>query len=59
MTNILIMKKKNYISPCMMQVEWHLEAFCLAASGSEGSEGPEVGSGVSPDPWKEGNTNWW
>lgn len=52
----MIMKMKTYISPCMTQVEWALESFCLTASGAE--EG-EINSGVSPDPWKEGNTNWW
>lgn len=50
------MEKKNYVSPCMMQVEWAPEAFCLTASGAE--EG-EINSGLSPDPWKEGNLNWW
>lgn len=52
----MIMKRITYISPCMTQVEWALEAFCLTASGNE--EGT-VDSGISPDPWKEGNTNWW
>ncbi len=50
------MEKKNYISPCMVQVEWAFEALCLTASGTEEAE---VNSGISPEPWIEGNTNWW
>ena len=48
------MKQKNYITPCIEQVEIMLEQ-CIAASMSEDAEV----SGVSPDQWEEGNTNWW
>ena len=48
------MNKNIYISPCIEQVEIVLEQ-CIASST------PDDGkvSGVTPDPWKEGNTDWW
>lgn len=48
------MKKKIYITPCVKQVEFVPES-CLASSTAEESE-VDV---VTPDPWKEGNVNWW
>lgn len=50
------MEKKIYVAPCMMQVEWTLEALCIAASAAGGAT---VDSGINPEPWTEGNTNWW
>ena len=49
------MKKKIYTTPCIEQVEIMLEQ-CIASSTPE--EEAEV-SGVTPDPWNEGNTGWW
>ncbi len=48
------MKTKIYTTPCIEQVEIMLEQ-CVAASSAEDAEV----SGISPDPWTEGNTNWW
>lgn len=48
------MNKKIYTTPCMEQVELMLEQ-CIAASTSEDADV----SGITPDPWREGNTNWW
>lgn len=50
------MKKTTYISPDMTQVELATEAVCIASSGTEEAG---IDSGISPEPWKEGNTNWW
>ena len=50
------MKKLNYISPDMKHVEFASEAFCIAASATEGAA---VDSGIAPAQWEEGNTNWW
>lgn len=50
------MEKRNYISPDIAQVEFAQEALCIAASTTEGTV---IDSGISPDPWQEGNTDWW
>lgn len=48
------MKTKIYDAPRIQQVEFEPES-CLATSTSEQSE---VNT-VNPDPWNEGNINWW
>lgn len=48
------MKKNIYTTPCIEQVEIVLEQ-CIAASTKDDAEV----SGVTPDPWEEGNTGWW
>ena len=50
------MKKTNYISPDMTHVELAAEALCIASSATEETG---VDSGIAPEPWQEGNTNWW
>lgn len=47
------MNKKIYTTPCMEQVELMLEQ-CIAASTTETAV-----SGIDPEPWTEGNTDWW
>lgn len=48
------MNKKIYTTPRIEQVEMMLEQ-CIAASVSDDAEV----SGINPEPWTEGNTNWW
>ena len=48
------MEKKSYNAPCMNQIEFVPES-CLATSTTETSEV----TGINPEPWAEGNTNWW
>ena len=48
------MEKKKYNSPSMTQIEFVSES-CLASSTTETSEV----TGINPEPWKEGNVNWW
>ena len=48
------MKQEIYTTPCIEQVEIMLEQ-CIAARVSDKAEV----SGVSPENWEEGNTNWW